>query len=353
MQSRLGKIAIAAVVVFAVIIGLNSLSGPGASGVAWGEVQAAVEQTPTVIYSMTNEIEGMGNQVYYFSEKVYNGGSMGLRIDSFMEGNLTMQKFINAEEGTAYHIRNDRKKYTRKNLEGGAWHSEKTDPRNWLKVALSEDYEELGASQINGIEVEGIEVQNSTLLGEDGGVVRIWVDPSTNLPVRMELKGLMLNEGANRPMTFLMEDFEWDVEIDPELLKPNIPDDYQELESFDRAPREEQKPHKTLTDDEQSAQTKVKEVARLFLEASSRKDWPEMLKHRPGFQELTEARRNQFDTIMGDMEIVHLGEPFKTDDSDIWHVPGQIKGSLGIKEGEILRVRYDEALGRYVVCGGP
>jgi len=296
---------------------------------------------------------GKGNRVYHFTEKVYNGGSMGLRIDSFMAGNLFMQKFIDYEEGAAYHIRNDRKTYTRKAFEGDSGQSEKADPRHWLKVALSEDYKEQGSSQINGIEVEGIEVQNSSLLGEDGGVVRIWVDKGTNLPVKMELEGMMLNEGAKRPMTFVMEDFQWNVELSRESLKFNIPDDYQELDSHDQGRSEEQKPPRTLTDDEKKEQPRVKEVARLFLQACSQKDWTEIIKHRPGFQKLTAEQRIELETVLGELEITRLGEPFKTDDSDIWHVPGVIKWNSGMEADDVLRVRYDKTVGRFVVCGGP
>ena len=229
MRSRIGKIAIPAAIVLAVIIGLNMWSEPGKSGVAWGEVQAAVEQVPTVVYSMTNEMGGKDNQVYHFTEKVYNGGTMGCRTDSFREGNLFMQKFLDFEEGAAYHIRNDRKSYTRKEFNVDNWQGERIDPRHWIKVALSEDYKELGSSKINGIDVEGIEIQNSLVMGEEGGVIRIWVDKSTNLPMKMELKSVALNEGAKRPMTLVMEDFQWNAELSLEFLKFNIPAGYQEL----------------------------------------------------------------------------------------------------------------------------
>jgi len=56
---------------------------------------------------------------------------------------------------------------------------------------------------------------------------------------------------------------------------------------------------------------------------------------------------------LGGLELVRLDDPFKMNDSDIWHVPGLVKWNMGMKDGDVLRVRYDESLGRYIVCGGP
>lgn len=284
MRSRIGRIAIPAIIVIAVMVGLNMLGGPGMSGVVWAEVLAAVEQAPTVVYNMSTEIGEKGDRVYqFFTEKVYNGGPMGHRIDSFREGNLVMQKFLDFEGRTAYRIRNDRKAFARQEFDVDNFKGEQLDPRQWVKVALSEDYQELGSSQINGIEVEGIEVQNSLIMGEEGGVVRIWVDKGTNLPVKMELTFMAFEMGAKRPMRFLMEDFQWNLELSPGFLKFNIPADYQELDSFEqgRSEDEEQKPPKALTDDEKKEQSQVKEVARLFFQACSQKNWTEILKYRP------------------------------------------------------------------------
>jgi hypothetical protein len=73
---------------------------------------------------------------------------------------------------------------------------------------------------------------------------------------------------------------------------------------------------------------------------------PQIQTSRPQFQELTEERRSQFDSIMGGMEIVRLDDPFKTADSGIWHVPGTITGSLGIKEGDALPQLSDLSIAR-------
>ena len=83
---------------------------------------------------------------------------------------------------------------------------------------------------INGIDVEGVEVHNSELLAGDEGVVRLWVDIETNLRVRMELEGKMMEAGAKRPMKFVMDDFQWDVELDASVFEPNIPPDYNLME---------------------------------------------------------------------------------------------------------------------------
>lgn len=95
------------------------------------------------------------------------------------------------------------------------------DPRQWLKWILSWDYVELGRSEIDGIEVEGIEATR-----EGRETLRVWVDVKTNWPVRIESEGQMLGEGQNRPSHIAMDGFEWNAEIDPALFEPSIPEDY-------------------------------------------------------------------------------------------------------------------------------
>jgi len=227
MKSRITKLAAAAVIIIAVVLGLNIIGGPDIATVAWGQVLEAMEKIPTVVFDMTNTTILGENKTMSTKSKVYDAGEHGIREDMYMNGELVLQKYMVPKEGVIYFIRRDeRNYYTHRVLTNDLAEIEEASPRQWVKNILSEDYTELGQSNINGIEVEGVEVQNSKLLGGDEGSIRLWVDIKTNLPVRMELKGMMMESGAKRPMTFVMDAFQWDVKLDASIFEPNIPADY-------------------------------------------------------------------------------------------------------------------------------
>jgi len=230
MKSPITKLAAAAAIIVAVILGLNITGGPDIASVAWGDVLKEMEKVPTVIFNMTNVTTFGDNKTMSSESKVYDAGENGCRIDMYMNGELFMQKYRLPKEKVAYRIRPKEKTYSRFVLSESQAETESDFPRQWVKIILSEDYTKLGRGNINGIDVEGVEVHNSELLAGDEGVVRLWVDIETNLPVRMELEGKMMEAGTKRPMKFVMDDFQWDVELDASVFEPNIPPDYNLME---------------------------------------------------------------------------------------------------------------------------
>jgi hypothetical protein len=164
--------------------------------------------------------------------------------------------------------------------------------------------------------------------------------------------------GRMKQQKYVMENFEWNASLDETTFEPNIPDDYTLMED-PRAGRDRQESSKaqpvspkTLTEQEKTTQPQVKETVRQFLQACS--DWnrDEILKHRPGFAELSDEKITFLENQLSGLEIVEIGEPFKTDTSGVWHVPCRIKWKTG-EDNDEIRVRYDETLSRFVVCGGP
>ena len=346
MKSPITKLAAAAVIIIAVTIFINQL-GDSSTRVAWGEVLDVMEEVPTVVFNMTNVTTFGDNKAISTESKVYDAGKYGNRIDMYMNGELVMQKYMLPNEKVAYMIQPKEKIYSRFVLsEGQTPPTEEDFPRQWVKIILSEDYTELGSGNINGIDVDGVEIHNSELLAGDEGVVRLWVDVETNLPVRMELEGKMMEAGAKRPMKIVMDDFQWDVEFDEGIFQPNIPDDYRLMEDR-KGPQPKEKSRNVLTNEEKDAQPKVKEVARKLFQACRDKDWDEFLKLWPGL-ELNQMQK----TYLGGLEIIHIGEPSKTDDSATWYVPYRIELKLGEVREKNLRVRYDETVNRFIACGG-
>jgi len=100
------------------------------------------------------------------------------------------------------------------------------DPYTFLKEFMSFEHTKLGRKRINGIVVEGIEVDDPRLCLNtfEKLTARLWVDVKSNLPVLIEIDG-SANAGAMRQTT-VCDRFEWNVPLEPDLFDPDIPDDY-------------------------------------------------------------------------------------------------------------------------------
>jgi hypothetical protein len=61
----------------------------------------------------------------------------------------------------------------------------------------------------------------------DETTVQLWVDEKNELPIRINATGSSRDGQAS--METVYDNFQWDVEIEPALLKPEIPDDYELL----------------------------------------------------------------------------------------------------------------------------
>ena len=370
MKSPITKFAAAAVIIIGVTLGLFEFLDNGAtSGVAWGQVLEKTEQISAVVFDMTVEIDQPGGENLVHPSKHYVAGDYGTRSDIYIDGKLSVIKYRLPTQKVAYHIRVDQKMYYEFELsdEEVARGRDSDDPRTWLKTILSGDYTKLGRAEINGVAVEGIECSRLEMTGENG-IMRLWVNVETNLPVQIEVEMLGMAGGRMRQHKYIMENFEWNASLDETIFEPNIPDDYKILQppsptitspkaspnhrSRQENPTTQQTSPQTLTEQEKTAPPKVKETVRQFLQACS--DWnsDEILTHRPEFAELNDEKKTFLKNQLSGLKIVEIGEPFKTDTDDVWQVPCRIRWKTG-EDNDEIRVRYDETLGRFVVCGGP
>lgn len=227
MRSSYVRLALAAGIILAVVLGLAEFLGPGGtSGVAWAEVIEKATQAPTVVFDVTTEYSYPQGRKVVLRGKSYRSAEYGDKSETYCEGQLIGIHYWLPRRQVAYLIRPDRKQYARTGLSDGdaAWGSE-NDPRSWLEKILSGKYTKLGRTTINGKAAEGIECKLGEVAGQDT-IQRLWVDVQTNLPVRIECERLAMMEGQMRPQKWVMEDFEWDAQLDESLFEPNIPADY-------------------------------------------------------------------------------------------------------------------------------
>ena len=238
MKSPITKLTTAAVIIIAVILGLNIIGGPDMASVAWAEVLEVMEDVPTVIFEMTNVTTLWENKTISTVSKVYDAGEYGNKVDIYINSELVMQKYAIPNENIAYRIRPKEKMYSRFEFLQDHVATEEDFPRQWVKTILSEDYTHLGSDNINGFDVEGVEVNDSELLKGDRGLVRLWVDVSTNLPVLIELERWMLEDDVETTMEFFIDNFQWNVGLNEEFFIPDISDDYILIEEQKDLPAE-------------------------------------------------------------------------------------------------------------------
>ncbi|MBN2590453.1 MAG: hypothetical protein JXA96_11375 [Sedimentisphaerales bacterium] len=223
MRKPITKIAIAAIIIMAVFMSVNYFGGSvDIATVAWGGVLDKVEQIPTVIFDMTAEITISEDEKLVLPSKNYVAEGIGTRSDIYLNSQLSIIKYRLPMEKAAYEIRLDRKEYSRFEIQD---EQASDDPRVWLEMILSGDYTELGRNTINNIVVEGISVIRPDIVGEKG-IMRLWVDVQTNLPVMIEVEMVGMEAGQMRQQRFVMENFEWNTEIDPDIFVPDIPEDF-------------------------------------------------------------------------------------------------------------------------------
>jgi outer membrane lipoprotein-sorting protein len=354
MKSPITKLAATAAVIAVVVLGLFEFFGTESkSGVLWAEVLKQTEQIPALTFDMTVEIAYPEGKKVMLPSKNYVAGDYGTRSDIFVDGKLLAIKYRLPNKKVAYQVRPDQKKYWRFDLsdEEAARGRDTDDPRTWLKMILSGDYTKLGRATINGVTAEGIECKRPDMVGKDG-VLRLWVDVETNLPVQIVSEMIGMAEGQMRPHKYVMENFEWNASLDESLFEPNIPDDYTQGED-PRAGRDRQESStaqqdapQALTEQEQALQSKVKEAVRRFFNACTEQDWDTVSKYLP-YMKISQRIKD----INAGLETMYIGEPSRAANNN-WLVPYEIKFKSGGTQKNTIELKEDENTGQFIVLGG-
>jgi len=241
MRSPLTKLAAAAVVVIACLIGLSLWRTTG-SGIALADVLARVEQVkayrfqqsikmtgadPNKPYSLERRGTGLMSHEYgwkfRFEQLDSNGG-----WSTFREGCTFPDK------KTMIIIMPKEKKYSRTEFDD-RWveQAEEREPRTWIKRILACKHKSLGRSTIDGIEVEGFQTTDPNWLVNIKDKVEVdvkmWADAKTRLPVRYDLTSAYFDPMGDKIIKHqhvVMHDFRWDVPVEAAEFKPVIPEDY-------------------------------------------------------------------------------------------------------------------------------
>ena len=232
MKSPTIKLAAAAVIIIAALVGIHHIGG---SGVAWAEVLDNIEKVKAFTYrmkmNMTELLDVPGGKTANMEMEAWVSKELGMRMNTYTEGQLISKTYVLMSEEAVISVIPPSKQYIRMTLTGELFEKmqeDNGDPRKMVDDFMKCEYTELGPNTIDGIKVEGIESRDpeiaEAMLGDV--VARLWVAVENDLPVRMEIIGYSDGEEA---FSMVVDEFRWDVQIDAAEFEPNIPDDYKQI----------------------------------------------------------------------------------------------------------------------------
>ena len=81
---------------------------------------------------------------------------------------------------------------------------------------------------MDGVLCEGIETTDPTFgvanFPVDSLVARVWVNVETGYPVALEAE--IIGDNGQTRITGILDQFQWDVELDESVFEPSIPEGY-------------------------------------------------------------------------------------------------------------------------------
>ncbi len=251
MKSPLTRLAAAAIVVVACVIGLSLWTGTQ-SGIALADVLARMEKVKAVRYKWTYTLSGYVGPGKPYNQEIratsLNSAEYGWKsnwewIDPGGGESGFSEEYVLPQKKIAIDIVHKDRNYIRKVLKDAKieedphiGHPNMKDPGAFVRKILKTKYESLGRSTMDGIEVAGFRSTDPNLWeGKNPQVdFKLWVDVKTLLPVRSDiLASVEVDEKGDRLSNhFVIHDFQWDVSVNAaEFEPPPVPEGYLVLEN--------------------------------------------------------------------------------------------------------------------------
>jgi len=223
---RFRILAAAASVVF-LLLAWQLFNRPPLVPIAWAEVITQVVEAHNYVcrvWSDTN-LPGDNEQesVRYLSKE------FGFRNDIYADDRLVLTEYILPSERAFIGVVPDDEAWMRIWLRDSEIEEvlRGSSAQEMVADFRSASYRELGQKRIDGIMASGIEVQDPDFIKSffEGGWMRLWVDVETNWPVIME--GKWTADGGRLQIRFEFTDFQWNVDLPPEMFEPDIRRNYE------------------------------------------------------------------------------------------------------------------------------
>jgi hypothetical protein len=230
-HKKVAELVAATTIVLAVSVWLYYFSSSvSRAAVAWAAVAERVQKTSAFRFRHLARVKSPAGTIELESI-VSNSLEYGMRQDTYVNREPAFILFVPPTGNVTTRIWTQEKKYVHTSLtdEQLKHVRQQLDLRTMVKAFTSLEYEELGSEMIDGVEVEGIQIDDRRF-GQgafERATGRLWADREAGLPVRLEVEGV--SNGGLTEMKIVADEFEWDIELQAGLFEPSIPDDYSEI----------------------------------------------------------------------------------------------------------------------------
>ena len=227
-KSPITKLAAAGIIIAVVVLGMFEFIGTdGTSGVAWGEVIGKLEVSQGVIFRRTMTRSDWPGEDGY--RMIYSCPTHS-RTDHYKADQIIGSLYCDYNAKTLVSIQHDRKTYFDHELGEQAMQETEASPKAWVQKFLSCEYRELGQRTIEGILCEGLETTDPAFGDSDSPVdslmLQLWVSVETGYHVLCEGNVVFEADDGVR-IEAVLDNFQWDVELEPSEFDPKIPPDYE------------------------------------------------------------------------------------------------------------------------------
>jgi len=244
MKNSITKLAAAAVIVILVVLGLFELTGTeNTSGVVWADVVNKVEASRGSVVRCRKTCSLLPPNETNYTMKYYSPTHS--RTDHYEAGHITYSYYEDFNTMTVTAIFHPHKYYITGKLNDSVpdyfleQHEHWINPRYLVQRVLAGEHRNIGQKTIKGVLCEGIETTDPAALGTLPGSIerlevefRLWVSVETGYPVLFESKKSGEAEGKWMESEGILDKFQWNVELDPNFLKANIPSDYVDMRTL-------------------------------------------------------------------------------------------------------------------------
>ena len=206
METRITKLAAAAVIIAGVLIGMHFVGNPFAATVTFAEVIEPILNARTMVFDFLIGDEATSPTMH----EIF----VGQRVRRTISNIPGMTMVIDLDSAKMLVITDQDKSAVYVDIQGELGERTKSYVGAIRKIVteLKDNYEELGEQELDG---------QKTIVFEASGRnerVKIWADPKTALPVRIEL--------SIGQMFVIMKNFQFDPEIDESLVSMEVPAGY-------------------------------------------------------------------------------------------------------------------------------
>lgn len=226
MKSPITKLAAVAVIIIAVAISLNQFGRPTTS-VAWGDVVKKIEASRGLIYRERTLPSDEGGCIMFYVSSTRS------RMDTYKAGKITRTLYCDYDARNILCVDHNDKISANIPMEERDTqdHQREINLKDWVREVLSREHKKLGQKIIDGIMCEGIEtiypIFGDLDFSVKNRVTRVWVSVETKYPVLCE--GGRIGEDGKLQIKAVLDQFQWDVELDTSEFEPNIPPDYEQM----------------------------------------------------------------------------------------------------------------------------